>query len=474
MEQAIVKFDTRVFDISAYVGDAVTGSLQVHPAPGRWPKTAPLSPSNFAPGSPTAAQSPHCSSPDKASSALIDLQEPFGLWGDSIFSTFSPNASASANTSPLGAFSSPSTVSSLGMFGCGAGTGGLGLGAMGFGTSSPLYLDISSLSPRTSPMTSAVKSFGSTSLFTSPAPGHLPSTPGGGHKSHTLLCVRVQNRARPTPIEVKIEVKTDPRASCVGHDADCILLIVDALADSGLAAEKIMQLNRGSPIIDITPPSERLPSTPSTMLRVRPLVSASGPTFTGIHKSSTDTQMAALSDALLIGLHRADAIPGTTELAIVSPPPHSAPLTDLSREQIHELIASKTLQLAQSRPLENVRHIVLLDFSPQDKAFASICPADYAGLSDKDAINTLCATILAKVETGIRSPSPFQSMQLSLSPPMQVLSASIPLPLSLPSSAIAGRDEVKMIVCLIRGQPEGILKVVKELAILTQQEPAGV
>lgn len=467
-DQTRVKFDTRCFDVTAFCGGTGVGRLLSPSSVLRSPGAClPFS----APGSPTAVHSQQ----SPLSLQTTAEASPFGLWGgESFFSA------CSAASSPLGALSGSSLGSSIGI-GMGMGSLGSGVG-LGFGAASrPLSLD-TSLSPRTSngvlsALSPASAGSGPSTFLSSslgpPVAANLspgPAAREGRERregSHALLRVLVHNRSLPSPVVV--DVIADPRASCAGHGADCVLLLVDASVDASLPAEKIMQLNRGQALVDVTPPSERLPALPWSMIRARPLVST-GETFTGVRASSVDGQLAALAEALHSGLLRADTVPGTARLAIVPPPPHCPPLADLSQDLIHSLIATKTLQHAQSRVLENLRHIVLLDFSPEERA-TSMRPSECALLSSADSAGPFCAAILARIEAEIRAPSPSQSAKRDLGAPMQVLSASIPLPASLPESAVAGRDDVervKMVTCLLRGQPEGILEAVKELSLLTQ------
>jgi hypothetical protein len=303
------------------------------------------------------------------------------------------------------------------------------------------------------------------------APGRVPFSPLASKLSHatlyegavdaapspktdTLLRLLVNNKHVKSQ-RIEVAVVSDTQGSCLGHGAECLLLIVDKAADAGLSPEKIVQLNRGQPIVDEADPSLGN-GVSKKLIRVRPLPSAS--------IGDAGAQQAALTDALLIALNRADSMPNTVCGVVIVVPDLFELLDQLSTAIIQQVIATKTLQFAQDKELKTLRRLVLLNHDDTLRVSGGL---QECNLADPPIVqgDVYCSILLSRVAEDNTSLLRFFDVR--------VVESMVPLPAALPLSCVGppgerSGDKATMTTCLLRGQAAGVLETVRELSAVSR------
>jgi hypothetical protein len=273
----------------------------------------------------------------------------------------------------------------------------------------------------------------------------------------------VLNKRANRPVEVV--VLSDTRGSCAGLGVECLLLIVDPVADVGLSAVQIATLNRGEPIVDTSVPPASSPSsyaTPHMMIRVRPVSTAV--------LGDTAAQIVSLGDAVISGLACADSIPGTRGVVIVVPDAENCELLpSLSKDLIRRTMCRKVLQFSHDQELKSLRRIVLRDD----------CPVSIVGGLLKSSFDDAAGSSGSAFVSAILSHLEEDSTQLLSFLEAKIVSSIVPLPTSLPQDVVeggrglagkSGGRQCDVVLCMVRGQPESIQRAIKEMAALSLKE----
>lgn len=270
--------------------------------------------------------------------------------------------------------------------------------------------------------------------------------------SHELLVTHVINKHAKCTVEVV--VLSDSSGKCSGLGVECLLLVVDTDANVGLNTGQIASLNRGEPIIDrvdqdplVSLSRDSTATPPSTMIRVRPVL---------VGREDPAAQAIALGSAVVNALDSANSI-GLHGVAIVVPEPYSELLPSLSKDAIRRTVARKVLQFAHEKDAITIRRIVLRE---DGEAYIS------GGL--------LCCTYDENANTGsafvsaILSHIEEETSQLLSFLDAKIVSATVPLPAKMPEDCVVGGGK-NSILCVVRGQPESILRTVQELAEVSRR-----
>jgi len=266
--------------------------------------------------------------------------------------------------------------------------------------------------------------------------------------THELIVLRVRNKLTKKNIDIAV-LSDSNGGGCAGLGVDCLVNIVDKSADAGLNAKQIEILNRGDPIVDTSAPMQpalilSTLATPTTMIRVRPVVVGQG---------DSAVQIIALGSSLLNALKCADTFTGNRRVAVIIPEGYCASLPTLSKDAMRRATAKKILHFAQDQDIQNINRIVLREVNNQTTIGGLLqCSFDD---SSTCAGSAFVETILRAIEE--------ESTQLLSFLDAKIVSSIVPMPSTLP------REE-NQIVCLIRGQPNSILRTIQELTEISNRE----
>ena len=272
--------------------------------------------------------------------------------------------------------------------------------------------------------------------------------------SHELLVTHVINKHAKCTVEVV--VLSDSSGKCSGLGVECLLLVVDTDANVGLNTGQIASLNRGEPIIDrvdhdplVSLSRDSTATPPSTMIRVRPVLAG---------REDPAAQTIALGSAVINALDSANSI-GLHGVAIVVPEPYSELLPSLSKDAIRRTVARKVLQFAHEKDAITIRRIVLREDGEAYISGGLLC-CSYDENSTTSMGSPFVNAILSHIEE--------ETSQLLSFLDAKIVSATVPLPAKMPEDCVVGGSK-SAILCLVRGQPESILRTVQEMAEVSRR-----